>query len=83
MSRLHNCNCRSQTKIFHILKEEKKNSNVSEQISSTSHIGAATLLGRNIQTVGFELNRSIVSEVLIQERQKCLFKKMPKNYIWP
>ncbi|MBA0858755.1 hypothetical protein Goshw_000073, partial [Gossypium schwendimanii] len=42
-------------------KKKKIISDVSEQISSTSLIGAATLLGENIRTIGLELSRSIAS----------------------
>ncbi|MBA0825996.1 hypothetical protein Goarm_010893 [Gossypium armourianum] len=46
-------------------KKKKKTSDVNEQISSTSLIDDVMLLRENIRTVGLELSRSIVSEMLI------------------
>ncbi|MBA0736434.1 hypothetical protein Gogos_009990 [Gossypium gossypioides] len=66
MSWLHNRNRRSQTKtIPHFQRRKKKNSDVNEQISSISLIDDVMLLRENIRTVGLELSRSIVSEMLI------------------
>ncbi|MBA0686862.1 hypothetical protein Goari_014437 [Gossypium aridum] len=47
-------------------KKKKKSSEASEPNSSTSLIGVATFLRDNIMTVGLELSRNIVSEMLIQ-----------------
>ncbi|MFQ6634039.1 hypothetical protein Gotur_010650, partial [Gossypium turneri] len=47
----------------------------SEQISSTSFIDAATLLGENTQTVGLEISRSIASEVLIQQKSEMIIQE--------
>ncbi|MFQ6656614.1 hypothetical protein Gotur_026645 [Gossypium turneri] len=47
-------------------KKEKKISDASDHISSTSFHDAATLLAENIQTVGVEISKSIASKVLIQ-----------------
>ncbi|MBA0803197.1 hypothetical protein Gohar_013438 [Gossypium harknessii] len=60
-------------------KKKKKISDVSEQISSTSLIGATTLLGENIRTIGLELSRSIASEVLIEEKSKMLIQENVKK----
>ncbi|MBA0628625.1 hypothetical protein Godav_023323 [Gossypium davidsonii] len=57
-------------------KKEKKISDASEQIYSTSFTNATTLLRENIQTVGLEISRSIASEVLIQQKSEWSFKKV-------
>ncbi|MFQ6634630.1 hypothetical protein Gotur_010915, partial [Gossypium turneri] len=44
--------------------EKKKISDASDHISSTSFHDVATLLAKNIRTIGVEISRSIVSEVL-------------------
>ncbi|MBA0645493.1 hypothetical protein Goklo_013592 [Gossypium klotzschianum] len=46
-------------------KKKKKTSDVNEQISSTPLIDDVMLLRENVRTVGLELSRSIVSEMLI------------------
>ncbi|MBA0708828.1 hypothetical protein Golax_023918 [Gossypium laxum] len=46
-------------------KKKKKTSDVNEQISSTSLIDDVMLLRENIRTIGFELSRSVVFEMLI------------------
>ncbi|KAH1046870.1 hypothetical protein J1N35_037654 [Gossypium stocksii] len=56
-------------------KKKKKISNASDHISSTSCIDAATLLAENILTVGLEINRSIASEVLIQQKSKMTIQE--------
>ncbi|MBA0758329.1 hypothetical protein Gotri_021337, partial [Gossypium trilobum] len=66
MSRLHNCNRRSQTKMVPHLQRRKKMDDGIEEIS-TLITDAAMLLGENIRTVGLELIRSIASEKVIQE----------------
>ncbi|XP_052490452.1 uncharacterized protein LOC105790759 [Gossypium raimondii] len=53
---------------------KKKNSDASEHIYSTSFTDAATLLTENMQTVGLEINRSIASEVLIQQNSKMVIQ---------
>ncbi|MBA0628627.1 hypothetical protein Godav_023323, partial [Gossypium davidsonii] len=58
------------------IKKEKKISDASEQIYSTSFTNATTLLRENIQTVGLEISRSIASEVLIQQKSEWSFKKV-------
>ncbi|KAK5776615.1 hypothetical protein PVK06_044575 [Gossypium arboreum] len=55
-------------------KKEKKISDESEQIS-TSSIDVATLLAENIQTVGLEISRSIASEVLIQQNSEMVIQE--------
>ncbi|MBA0753434.1 hypothetical protein Gogos_021859 [Gossypium gossypioides] len=53
-------------------KKKKMISDASEQISSTSFTDAATLLGENIRTIGFEISRSIASKVLIQQKSEMV-----------
>ncbi|KAG8496778.1 hypothetical protein CXB51_007986 [Gossypium anomalum] len=50
------------------LKKKKKISNASDNISSTSFTYAVTLLAENIRIVGLEINKSIASKVLIQQK---------------
>ncbi|MBA0635058.1 hypothetical protein Godav_029705, partial [Gossypium davidsonii] len=57
------------------IEEEKKIFDASEQISSTSFIDAATLLGENTQTAGPEISRSIASEVLIQQKSEMIIQE--------
>ncbi|KAG8485935.1 hypothetical protein CXB51_019283 [Gossypium anomalum] len=56
-------------------KKKKKISDASDHISSTSFIDAATLLAENIWTVGLEINRSIASEVLIQQKSEMFIQE--------
>ncbi|MFQ6626472.1 hypothetical protein Gotur_005013 [Gossypium turneri] len=56
-------------------KKKKKISDASEQISSTSFTDSATLLAKNIQTVGLQIRRSIASEVLIQQNSKMVIQE--------
>ncbi|MBA0626492.1 hypothetical protein Godav_004149, partial [Gossypium davidsonii] len=51
-------------------KKKEKIFNASYHISSTSFTDAATLLPKNIRTIGLEISRSIASEVLIQQSKK-------------
>ncbi|MBA0809592.1 hypothetical protein Gohar_025232 [Gossypium harknessii] len=56
-------------------KKKKKNSEVSEPISSTSLIDVTTLLGDNIRTISLELSRSIAFEMLIQKNSEMVIQK--------
>ncbi|MFQ6620195.1 hypothetical protein Gotur_000565 [Gossypium turneri] len=56
-------------------KKKKMISDASEKISSTSFTDAATLLGENIRTIGFEISRSIASEVLIQQKSEMVIQE--------
>ncbi|MBA0560954.1 hypothetical protein Golob_017821 [Gossypium lobatum] len=56
-------------------KKKKKSSETSEPNSSTSLIGVATFLRDNITTVGLELSRNIVSEMLIQENSNMIIQE--------
>ncbi|MBA0662106.1 hypothetical protein Goklo_006298 [Gossypium klotzschianum] len=51
-------------------KKKEKIFNASYHISSTSFTDAATLLPKNIRTIGLDISRSIASEVLIQQSKK-------------
>ncbi|MBA0802966.1 hypothetical protein Gohar_013220, partial [Gossypium harknessii] len=62
ISQLHNHNHLETKMIQRFQRRKKKIFDASEQISSTSFIDAATLLGENTQTVGLEISRSIASE---------------------
>ncbi|MBA0777824.1 hypothetical protein Gotri_005795 [Gossypium trilobum] len=73
MSRLHNRNCRSHTKMVpHFQRRKKKIYDGSEQIS-TSITGVAVLLRENIRTIGLKLSRSIASEKVLQESAQKLY----------
>ncbi|MFQ6635187.1 hypothetical protein Gotur_010587, partial [Gossypium turneri] len=57
------------------LKKNKKISDASDHISSTSFNDAATLLAENIWIVGIEISRSIASEVLIQQKSEMTIQE--------
>ncbi|MFQ6643007.1 hypothetical protein Gotur_017603 [Gossypium turneri] len=76
MSRLHNRNCRSHTKMVpHFQRRKKKIYDGSEQIS-TSIIDVAVLLRENIRTIGLKLSRSIASE---KDEHYCTLSKIPDH----
>ncbi|MBA0763311.1 hypothetical protein Gotri_012777 [Gossypium trilobum] len=56
-------------------RRKKKISDASEQISSTSFTGSATLLEKNIRTTGLQIRRSIASEVLIQQNSEMVIQE--------
>ncbi|MBA0826420.1 hypothetical protein Goarm_011273 [Gossypium armourianum] len=56
-------------------KKKKKISDASDQISSTSFTDSATLLAKNIRTVGLQIRRSIASEVLIQQNSEMVIQE--------
>ncbi|KAK5826014.1 hypothetical protein PVK06_020918 [Gossypium arboreum] len=56
-------------------KKKRNISNTSDHISSTSFNDAATLLVKNIRTIGVEISRSITSEVLIQQKSKMIIQE--------
>ncbi|XP_040963019.1 uncharacterized protein At2g29880-like [Gossypium hirsutum] len=56
-------------------KKKKKNCDASDHISSTLFHDAATLLAENIWTVGVEINRSIASKVLIQQKSEMTIQE--------
>ncbi|KHG18885.1 Solute carrier family 25 member 48 [Gossypium arboreum] len=56
-------------------KKNKKISDAGDHISSTSFIDVATLLAENIRTVGLKINRSIASEVLIQQNLEMVIQE--------
>ncbi|MFQ6669715.1 hypothetical protein Gotur_034851, partial [Gossypium turneri] len=47
----------------------------SDHIASTSFHNAATLLAENIRTVGVEINRSIASDMLIQQKSEMTIQE--------
>ncbi|XP_052488259.1 uncharacterized protein LOC105773798 [Gossypium raimondii] len=56
-------------------KKTKNIFDASDHISSTSFTDASTLLAENIRTVDLEINRSISSEVLIQQKSEMAIQE--------
>ncbi|MFQ6669713.1 hypothetical protein Gotur_034851 [Gossypium turneri] len=71
---LHNRN-QLETKVIPHFQRRKKNSDASDHIASTSFHNAATLLAENIRTVGVEINRSIASDMLIQQKSEMTIQE--------